>query len=108
MRASLEGHVNTLAQYSRDHSDHSARLNNFASTQRRVATCRECALWINGIDAVADEHGVVLEYYDGTDRRRIRGAEFKSVAWLKCRRHAPRDDTRYDHAVQQRQLNCCG
>jgi len=88
-RALSERQVNAFAQHSCDHSDHRAWLNDFAGALCRVAFCRERSLWTDGDDAVADEHGVVPEYHDGTDRERNGRTEFKTVARLDRRRHAP-------------------
>jgi hypothetical protein len=74
--------------HSRDHSNHGVWLNDFAGALRSVASCRESAMWINGGDAVADEVGVVPEYYDCTYGNRGRRTEFKFVALLNRRRHA--------------------
>jgi hypothetical protein len=63
-------------------------LNDFAGAFSRVASCQESAFWINGGDAVADEGGVVPEYYDCTNGKRGRRTEFKFVVLLNRRRHA--------------------
>jgi len=107
-RALSERQVNAFAQHSCDHSDHRAWLNDFAGILRRVASRRENTLWIDGGNAVADEHGVVSEYHDRPDGERSRGTKFKSIALLNCRHHARGDDTGYDYAVQERQLKCVG
>ena len=96
--------MSALAYYSRDHSDHRGWLNDLAGALRRVATRRERTLRTNSGDAVADEQGVVPEYHDRAYGEGGRRTEFKSVIFLNRRRHARRDDSRHNHAVQERQL----
>jgi hypothetical protein len=51
-------------------------LNDFAGALRRVASRRENTLWVDGGNAVADEHGLVSEYDDRTDAEGSRRIEF--------------------------------
>jgi hypothetical protein len=83
-----ERDVGALAEHSRDHSNHRAWLNDLTGALRRIAPCRERAVWIDGGNAMADEQGVVSEYHDSAYREEGWRAEFKSVAFLDRRQHA--------------------